>query len=574
MSKVVNIEEELFKKGAFLYNKREYKEAIKIFSHLFLNYEKLEYKLALANTLRNLKRYKDAFIIYKKALLQDSSNATIFYHVGITYERIGRLNEAILAYKDALKRDKKHLNALNNLGGVLYNQKRYEEAITVFKEVLKLKPDYHEINSNIGSCYSKLKDYDKAEKYHKISIQKAPKSAGAYTNLGNVYNNLYRYKEAEKLHKKAIMLEPNGSNSYANLANSQKHLAKFKDAIKNYKKAIELNPNFVNAHFDLATTYLMISDFKNGFKEYEWRFKKDEMKGHIYKYKDIFSAPLVKKNLDLKDKKVLIHVEQGFGDSIQFARFVESFKDRFGSHVILQCRDELKSLFENSLKNVDIFYARESEKTPSFDYQISMLSLPYLYEVATLEDIPYKTKPYLFAKDDEEFKIEKEKEKVYIGICWGASNTGESYDGKVFNLNYFKPIILNDKFVVYSLQVGEDAKQIKELGFEDKIIDLTDKFSDFSKTASLIKELDLVISSDTSVAHLSGALGKETWVALQKMPDWRYRYKDKKAYLYPNMKLFRQKSFQKWDSVFDSIIDKLSYNYKVRIDKHHDKNYN
>ncbi len=567
MSKVVNIENELFKKAVYLYNKREYKEALKYFSHLMRKYKKVEYKLALANSLRNLKRYKEALIVYKQAILQTPNNCEIYYNVGITFEEIQRLKEAVSAYKDCLLKNPKHLKALNNLGGVFYKLQQYNKAILIFQEALKLKTDYFELYSNIGSCYSKLKMYEKAEKFHKISIKNSPKSSGAYTNLGNVYNNIYKYKDAIILHKKSIKLDPFGANSYANLANSLKHIGRFGEAIKCYKKAIELDANFVNAHFDLATTYLMLGDFKNGFREYEWRFIKPQMKSHISKYKDIFKTPKVRKGLNLKNKKVLIHTEQGFGDSIQFARFVESFTERFGSQVILQCRDELKTLFENSLKNVDIFYARESEKTPKFDYQISMLSLPYLYEVNTLEDIPYKTKPYLFAKKETLMQIKKDKDKVYIGICWGASNTGESYDGKVFKLNYFKPIILNDKFVIYSLQVGEDSKQICEYGFEEKIIDMTDKLSDFSKTASLIEQLDLVISSDTSVAHLSGALGKETWVPLQKVPDWRYRYKDRVSYLYPNMKLFRQKSFQKWDSVFDSIVDKLSFKYKTKIDK-------
>jgi hypothetical protein len=243
-------------------------------------------------------------------------------------------------------------------------------------------------------------------------------------------------------------------------------------------------------------------------------------------------------------------------------RFVEEVKERFSCKVILQCRDELKTLFERSIKNVDHFYKRDSEPLPKFDYQIPMLSLPYLFGVKSVEDIPYTKESYL--TPSEELKIEDSK-KIKIGVCWGASVTGESFEGKVFDIKYFKPLLNQEKLEIYSLQVGEKVKDIKENGFEDDMIDISESLDSFNKTASLINQLDLVISSDTSVAHLAGALGKEVWIPLQKMPDWRWESKGDKSYWYESAKLFRQKSFKKWDSVFESIYAKLNRKFKLKI---------
>jgi len=535
--------------------KNAYLEAISLNpknANLYANY---------SNLLKDQKKYKAALIQISNAISFKNDDANFFNSKGILYEKLKDFKKAKLHYEIAIKIDKNNDKAYNNLAVLYYNQKRYEDALSYFQKALDANPEYFELYSNIGATYNKLKKYDLAIKNLKKAIKYNPKNAGAYTNLGNVYNKLDNYKEAIKMHLKSIELDPNGTNAYSNLANSYKAIGRFQDAIKNYHKALELDPNFVNAKFDLATTYLHTKDFKNGWRWYESRFEKEEMRGHIIKHKKIFKAPRLKKDTDAKDKTVLIHSEQGFGDSIQFVRFVEQVKERFSCKVILQCRDELKTLFENSIKNVDLFYKRDSEPLPEFDYQIPMLSLPYLFEVTSVDEIPHKDS-YLKSSDDIELKSDK---KIKIGVCWGASTTGESFDGKVFDIRYFKPLCDEEKIEVVSLQVGEKVKDIKENSLDDDMIDISESLDTFNKTAALINKLDLVISSDTSVAHLAGALGKEVWIPLQKMPDWRWESKGKNSYWYESATLFRQKSYKNWDSVFQSIYAKLNRKYKLKI---------
>jgi len=550
--------------GVILKSLKEYKASKIVYQEaISLNPKKATTYANFSNLLKEMGDLKGALIQISNAIEFKNNESNFFNSKGIILEKMGKKNKAKTYYEIATKIDPDNDKAYNNLGVLHYKKKDYERSIEYFKLALEKNPNYYEVYSNIGATYNKLKDLDKAEYYLQKAIKYNPKNAGAYTNLGNVYNKKDNYKAAIKLHKKAIELDPKGVNAYSNLANSYKAIGRFSDAIKNYKIAIKLDPTFVNAKFDLSTTYLHIKDFENGWKWYESRFEKEEMRGHLIKHKDIFLSPRLKPDTDAKDKAVLIHAEQGFGDSIQFVRFVEEVKKRYKCKVILQCRDELKTLFENSIKNVDIFYKRDSDPIPKFDYQIPMLSLPYLFKIKNTDEIPHK-KAYLFANHDKLIKL-PQTDKIKIGICWGASVTGESYDGKVFDIKYFKPLIDEEKIEVVSLQVGEKVKDIKENGFSDDIIDISESLDSFNKTASLINQLDLVISSDTSVAHLAGALGKEVWIPLQKMPDWRWESKGNRSYWYDSATLFRQKSHKKWSSVFESIYAKLNRKYKLKI---------
>ena len=554
--------------GVILKTLKEYHEAKKTYleaislkptnANLYANY---------SNLLKDMGDIKGALLQISHAISFKNDDSNFFNSKGIILEKLKDFEGAKVHYEIATKIDPKNSKAYNNLAVLYYHQKEYDKAVEFFKKALQADPEYFEVYSNLGATYNKLKEYDKAINFLNKAILYNPKNAGAYTNLGNVYNKLDRYKEAVKMHKKAIELDPKGVNAYSNLANSYKSLGRFQDAIQNYKKTLQLDPNFTNAKFDLATTYLHIKDFENGWKWYESRFEKDEMKGHIIKHKEIFLAPKLTFESDAKGKTVLIHSEQGFGDSIQFVRFVEQVKERFSCKVVLQCRDELKTLFENSIKNVDYFYKRDSEPTPEFDYQIAMLSLPYLFGTKTVEDIPHHDR-YLTPSENLELHHDK---KIKIGICWGASTTGESFDGKVFDIRYFKPLCDEKKIEVISLQVGEKVKDIKENGLMDDIVDMSESLDSFNKTASLINQLDLVISSDTSVAHLAGALGKEVWIPLQKMPDWRWESKGTESYWYESAILFRQKSFRKWDSVFESIYAKLNRKFKLKIKYNEEK---
>jgi len=513
----------------------------------------------LANLLKILKNYKEAIKLFQFSIKLNPLNYNAYNNLGILYESLGEDNKAISSYKESVRINPNFSKAVNNIGVILYKQKKYDESAELFQIALNIDPNYDEVYSNMGASLNKAKRYDESILALEKAIEKMPNHGGAYTNLGNVYNKIFDYKKAAKFHEKSISLEPTGYNAYSNVGTSYKNQGFTNKAIESYKKAIELKPDFENAHFDLSTVYLAKGDFKNGLKEYEWRFKKDEMKFHIIKHKHIFSKPMMTKDQNIEGKTILVHSEQGFGDSIMYARFFQKLKS-LGCILAVECRDELKSLF-STMKEIDILVGRDENKTPNFDFHLPIMSLAYILDVKKYDDFPIT--PYFKTVKNDIFELKSEK--IKIGLCWSASSTGESYDGKVFDLVHFAPLVDNPKIQLYSLQVGEGSEQIKANGYENKIIDLTDKITDFSDTASLMKELDLVISSDTSVAHLAGAIGVKTYTLLQKYPDWRWLNKGETSYLYPSMKLFRQKQNRAWKPVFQSLFAKMNKEYKLKL---------
>jgi tetratricopeptide (TPR) repeat protein len=552
--------ESLKNKAVQCHKNKQYQEAINYYQEIIkVDIKDITTYHNFGNLLKKLNLNKEALQVYSMGLKQNPKDYNLHNNMGMVFENLGDNNKAIVAYKNAVRINPNFAKAVNNIGVVLYKQKKYDQSADIFQIALNVDPNYVEVYSNMGAALNKAKRYDESIKALETAIQKMPNHSGAYTNLGNVYNKLYEYKKAAKYHEKSIELDPIGYNAYSNVGTSYKNLGFTTKAIESYQKAIELKPDFENAHFDLSTVYLSQGDFINGLLEYEWRFKKDEMKSHIIKHNHIFTHAMMKKEQNIEGQTLLVHSEQGFGDSIMYARFLPELK-KFGCKLVVECRDELKTLFE-TISCIDIVVGRDELKTPQFDLHLPIMSLPYILDVKEFDD--FQNTPYFeITKDDE---LELKNDKIKIGLCWSASATGESYDGKVFDLSHFEPLIKNKKIQIYSLQVGHGSEQIKENGYENDIIDLTNKLTDFSKTASLMKELDLVISSDTSVAHLAGAIGVKTYTLLQKYPDWRWLNKGDKSYLYPSMKLFRQKQNRNWKSVFQSLFDKMNKEYKLKL---------
>lgn len=450
------------------------------------------------------------------------------------------------------------MNAIdyNNKAIEAYNKQQYRDAEIAFKKAIELNPKYAEAYANLGALYAKFKDYAKAIQLYQKCIKIKPTYAGAYTNLGNALNKIKRHEEAVYFHKIAISLDAKAANHFSNCASAYKNLGRFNKAQNFYEKALALDPKHVNAHFDLATVLLQTGEYKLGWAEYEWRFHKEEMLGHIHKYKNIFSAPRYK-GQKLEGERVLVHAEQGFGDTLMMARYLFTLKAK-GATVILYLRNGLVELFDK-MKCVDEVYSRD-EAVPAFDYQIAFMSLAFELD-ENLDDL---TAYYPYIEVHKKFKLKSIPNKINIGIVWGASNTGESYQDKVFDLRHFAKMAKHPKLQLYSLQLGEDATDLIKYELNDVIIDLSDQIENFLTTAEMINALDLVITSDTSVAHLAGAMGKNVWVLLQKVPDWRWGVAECQSSWYPSARLFIQHSLGDFNSVFKQVYKALDKEYNIK----------
>ncbi len=483
--------------------------------------------------------------------------------LALIYESKHDYQNAFEYYKKAIEVDNKFDKAYNNIGVLLYRQGRYKDSIFVLESCLDQVGDSIQTLCNIGAVYNRAKRYEDAQRVLQKAISLDPNAVGAYVNLGNVYNKVHKHLNALACHTKALEFDSKSAANYANIAITYKHLGRYEEAIKNFKKAIQINPNFTNAHFDLATTYLLLGDYKSGLQEYEWRFKKEEMQSLLRDYAFIFEKPKFSLDLETKDKTLLLYTEQGFGDMIQFIRFAKPIKEKFKDLKIkVHCRKELKTLF-SQLPFVDEVISR-GEEIGHFDYQYAVMSLPFLLDLQ-LEDICADA--YIDAQEKMELNLHPYK--YNIGLVWGGSITGESYPQKTFSPASFSPLFGHEDISLYSLQVGEqDIKVLKDLDLqEDQVIDLSDKLNDFAKTASVIKDLDLVITSDTAVAHLAGGMGKEVWILLMQKADWRWGLESSSTKWYRNARLFRQEHQGNWDNVFEDIFTALEEKYSIKIDR-------
>ena len=434
---------------------------------------------------------------------------------------------------------------------------QYKDAEMFFKKAIELNKEYAEAYANLGALYAKFKEYNKAITLYKECIRLKPSYAGAYTNLGNSLNKTKRHEEAVYFHKMAISLDSKSANHFSNCASAYKNLGRFREAKVFYKKALSIDAKHINAHFDLATVLLQTGEYEWGWHEYEHRFYKDEMKNHIIKYKQIFEAPRYGGE-KLKGERVLVHTEQGYGDTLMMARYLKELKKR-GAIVILYLRDGLSELL-SSLVEVDVVCERH-EDIPAFDLQLPFMSLAYVLD----KKLTYQTSNYPYLHIEEKFELPQTAKKIKIGIVWGASKTGESYEDKVFSLRHFTKMAKSEDIQLYSLQLGEDREDISKYNLKDDIIDLSESIDNFHTTSKMINSLDLVLTSDTSVAHLAGAMGKNVWVLLQKVPDWRWGVGECMSAWYPSARLFHQYSLGDFNSLFRQVYKALQEEFEIKV---------
>jgi Flp pilus assembly protein TadD len=364
-----------------------------------------------------------------------------------------------------------------------------------------------------------------------------------YGNLGMIFDSLGDKERGEENFRKALEIDEKYGNAklaYYNLGVYSRDRGELNEAIEYYNKAIVLNGEFGDARWNRSLILLLLGRFGEGWKDYEYRFKKD--------------SPIDKREFgvekwdgkDLRGKRILVLSEQGFGDNIQFVRYIRMVKDK-GGYVILECKKGLEGLFEK-IEGVDELIEKDSWKDIDFDCYIHLMSLPGVFKT-NYDNIPNEV-PYLFAKNNLVYDNKFESKKFKIGIVWEGNKNQANNENRSTNLNKFK--LLNDVKGVelYSLQVGSDE-------LIEGVIDLKNRMRDFSDTAGIIANMDLIISVDTAVAHLAGAMGKNTWVLLSKMPDWRWFLDREDSLWYPSMKLFRQKEKGDWDGVFENIKKEL-----------------
>lgn len=435
----------------------------------------------------------------------------------------------------------------NLLGNALQRLRKFAESVSCYQRAIALQPNFPGAYNNLGSALQELGRYQASVLCYQKALQLRPDYADAYYNLGNNYRHQDNLEAARRAYAQAIALDPNFTLAYNNLGLTLADMGKPEEAIPWYERAIALQPDNADAHQNLGLALLQLGDLETGFREYEWRW---QAMGPDNRPPRPFPQPLWDGS-DLHGKTILLHAEQGYGDTLQFVRYAALVAAK-GGRVLLECQPALTRLLATLPHVAQVIPA--GDPLPPFDTHAPLLSLPHLLHT-TLATVPSQI-PYLFPPAAPAL-LTRSSAPRHIGIVWSGSPTHQNDRRRSCPLHEFLPLLQLPYIRFHSLQIGPRAEEIRPLVEQGLVEDWSDRLHDFADTATLIAQLDLVITVDTSVAHLAGGLGKPVWVLLSYAPDWRWLLHRTDSPWYPTARLFRQPSPGDWKTPIHQVITSL-----------------
>jgi tetratricopeptide (TPR) repeat protein len=502
-------------------------------------------------------QHREALELFNKALKIDAGNSFLHFNIAKAFSDIGEDHKALKYHLNATKLNPSDQQGWLNYGISLLNLDRVNEALDIFNKAIELNSQYAEAWTNRVVALQKLQLYEEALLSLDEALRINPLLAEAHSNRGNVLKDLQRIEESLACYDRAIEISPDYADAHYNRGIALFELKLSEEAMACYEKAIEVMPDFPKAHFMKSLYLLMVGQFDQGWKLYEWRWKNENNGKPEFKNRT-FSQPLWLGADDLAGKTILLHAEQGLGDTIQFCRYAKLVKER-GARLLLEVPKALLGLL-SGLEGVDQF-VEKGKALPSFDYHCPLLSLPLAFNT-TLASIPNKI-PYIHLNINNQNKWQERIGGLgfKVAICWQGSTKGKVDVGRSFPVSLFEGLAQIDGVRLISIQKNEGVEQLKNLPVGMIVETLPDDFDSgenaFLDSAAVMKCMDLVITSDTALTHLAGALGVKTWLPLKYVPDWRWMLDRSDSPWYPNHRLFRQQTSDDWISVFTEMEKEL-----------------
>ena len=485
------------------------------------------------------------------ALKLRPDHASAHNNLGVALTEQGKLEEARASLEAALRHQPDYAEAAYNLGVLLIKQGLRPEAIARLEEALRLKPDHAQAYNNLGLLLNESGRPAEAAVMLAQAVRLRPSFVEAHNNLGLAYAALGRTELAEASYQEALRLQPGQWELHANLGNLQTDRGRHDEGLACYQRAVCLKPDSP-ARWTRALALLANGDFERGFPEYESRWRHTGLIERALAQPRWDGAPL-------EGRTILLHVEQGLGDTLQFIRYASLAKQR-GGVVVVECPVSLLPLLSRC-PGIDRLVAQGSD-FPEFDVHASLLSLPRLCGT-TLATIPAEVQ-YLFPDLEtvEHWRHALEAAPgLKVGIAWQGNPEYVNDRFRSVPLAEFEPLARLPGVRLYSLQKGRGTEQLRALAgrFEvsELAADLDATGGAFLETAAIMKNLDLVVCSDSALAHLAGGLGVRVWVALPAVADWRWLRDREDSPWYPSMRLFRQAALGAWGPVFERLADEV-----------------
>jgi Tfp pilus assembly protein PilF len=491
-------------------------------------------------------RLGEAEKIYRQVLVRHPSHPDALQLLGVCYGQSGQPQKAVALISRALAIRPDVAEFHGNLGEFLRVLGRIPESIASFQRAIALNGSDAVIRNNFGVCLAEARQHEAAIAQFRRAIELKPDYADPHSNMGAALNAMDRLDEAVAEIQTAMAMDPNLLEAYNNLGNVLFNRGEFSQTIALLNDVLSSHPQAAKLRANLALAYLVTGDFARGWREYEWRLRVPEIVGWRQ-----FPCPRWDGG-DLHGKTILLHPEQGIGDMIQFARFIPQVAAR-GGRVILESPVQTLRLFRDL---PGVWQLVERGKTlPDFDVQCPLMSLAYVFGVT--EQTISREVPYLRA--DPELarqwagRFEAADNRLRIGLAWAGRPEHAKDRSRSMKLEQFAPLASVENAAFYSLQMGEAAAQAANPPSGLQLTDWTKDLRDFADTAAIIDHLELLVTVDTSVAHLAAAMGKRVWLLLPLIPDWRWMLDRSDSPWYPTMRLFRQTTRGDWARVLQRV---------------------
>jgi len=560
--------------------------------------------LEKAQLYRSQNKNSQAIALYQQALEQNPRNIELIYNLGISYQEERNARAAIACFEKIIDLAPDFAPAYANLGISYYKNNQLPEALAMLSKAVSY--DHHATVAKLylGLCYARNEDYTKAvdlfydvqkqepdnfKAYHYAgtALKKMGKTELALEQflkahelnnqhiknlfeIGNAYNILSQNQQALEMYLKVLAQNPAMYAALYNIGYTLKKEGYYEQAITIYQRAIDIKPDYALAHCGLAAALLTMGDFERGLQEYEWRWKSSPEKRKT-------TTQPVWNGCPINKKKLYVYAEQGLGDTLQCVRYLKKLKDE-GATIIFETQPPLIDLLK-LCPYID-YLITPTDVVPAHDYQIPLMSLPLITKT-TVDTIPAEI-PYLYAdpklveewreklSTSSSIKTETPRPSFNVGICWhGNSHYARpalqiAAQEKAIPLAAFEPLAQINGVQLYSLQCVDGTHELDSINFTVHAFDASfdQEHGRFMDTAAVMKNLDLVITGDTSIAHLAGALGIKTWLLLPTPADWRWLRNRADSPWYPTMRIFRQKTHGDWAPVIRAVeksLKKLSH---------------
>jgi tetratricopeptide (TPR) repeat protein len=513
-------------------------------------------RLKLGNTLAAQGKLIEAGLQYEQSLALQPGNAHAHMNLGNVLQSLSRPSDAILCYDRAIQCDPKLADIYLNYGNALHSQANRSQAKEMYQKALVLQPKFATAHMNLGRVLEEEKQLDEAITSYHRALALQPNYPAAHMNLGNALQAQGKPLEAIVHYERALTFRPNYAEVHTNLGGALQSLGRLDEAIASHDRALALKPDYALAHMNRALALLLSGNFHEGWLAHEWRWRVNSFTSPNRN----FPQPQwlgEQSGEALHGKRILLHAEQGLGDTIQFLRYVP-LVHAAGGTILLELPHTLLRLAANLPYIAELIAF--GDPLPPFDLHCPLMSLPLAFgtELATIPaEVPYLTVPNS-EKDAARaaaINLPWPSSGLRVGLVWAGNPTHAKDRFRSIPFSAFAPLLDLEGVHLFSLQMGPAAEQL--VPYADRIPTLTLPGADLADTAARISHLDLVISVDTAIAHLTGALGIPVWLLLSTEVDWRWLIHHDDSPWYPTARLFRQAELGCWDDVLERVASEL-----------------